>query len=225
MEKRFEPINCPSRIFNVVAFDIDPVVEDEDLVNELYGKASKHGADSRDTGGETRDREKLLKDRYIGNLSEDMLVKHLQTVLGHGFRVYSRPFVSYSDHVDIEIEVDGRVVTTVEVRSSFLFAPRPSIVCRLHGVIGPYSTTRKPDENPKDFYLYAFINKAVEKFVLKREHTLYFASGAPYQMILEKGEWDAMGKQGANYLLIKPMVRAMDAIEVVNAIRRHASEV
>lgn len=223
MKKRFEPINCPSRIFNLVAFDIDPIVEDANLVDELYTKAGEHGADSRDTGGERRRKEQLLKDRYIGNLSEDMLVKHLQAELGQDFHVCSREFVSYSDHVDIEIEVDGQVVTTVEVRSSFLFAPRPSIVCRLHGVIGPYSTTRKPDENPKDFYLYAFINKAVEKFVRKREHTLYFASGAPYHMILEKGEWDDMGKPGANYLLIKPMVRAMDAIEVVEAIRRHAS--
>ena len=225
MKKRLEPINCPTRIVNLVAFDIDPLGEDADLVNKLYGKAAEHGGDPRDTAGQVRDTEKLLKDRYIGYLAEDQLVKHLQAELRQGFHVCSREFVSYSDHVDIEIEVDGQVVTTVEVRSSFLFAPRQSIVCRLHGVIGPYSTTRKPDENPKDFYLYAFINKAVEEFVHKREHTLYFASGAPYQMILEKGEWDNMGKPGANYLLIKPMVEAMDAVEVVKAIRRHASGV
>ena len=192
MEKRFEPINCPSRIFNVVAFDIDPVVEDEDLVNELYGKASKHGADSRDTGGETRDREKLLKDRYIGNLSEDMLVKHLQTVLGHGFRVYSRPFVSYSDHVDIEIEVDGRVVTTVEVRSSFLFAPRQSIVCRLHGVIGPYEYRHLSGARSRKIFIYmrSLTRQWKSSTSLGENIHYYFACWSTISNASEeKGEW------------------------------------
>ena len=225
MKKRLEPINCPTRIVNLVAFDIDPSDEDGDLINGLYRKAAEHGGDPHDPAGQVRDTEKLLKDRYIGYLAEDQLVKHLQAELGQGFHVCSREFVSYSDHVDIEIEVDGRVVTTVEVRSSFLFAPRQSIVCRLHGVIGPYETELKRGEKPKDFYLYAFINEAVEKFNARRKHTLFFPAGAPYPMLEEKGEWLDLRHQGANYLVLVPMVRAMDSIEIVKAIRRHASGV
>ena len=223
MKKRIEPINCSTRIVNLVAFDIDPSGEDADLVNRLYSKAAEHGGDTRDTAGQVRDKQKLLKDRYIGYLAEDQLVKHLQAELGPDFHVCSREFVSYSDHVDIEIEVDGRVVTTVEVRSSFLYIRRPSIVCREHGVIGPYRTQQKPIENPKDFYLYAFINEAVDRFNVEGRHTLFFPAGAPYPMLVEKGEWRDLRRQGAEYLVLVPMVNAMDSIEVVEAIRRHAS--
>ena len=223
MQKRREPINCSTRVVNLVAFDLDPTGEDADLVNRLYSKAAEHGGDTRDTAGQVRDKQKLLKDRYIGYLAEDQLVKHLQAQLGQDFHVCSREFVTYSDHVDIEIEVDGRVVTTVEVRSSFLYIQRPFIVCRAHGVIGPYRTQQKPIENPKDFYLYAFINEAVEQFNVERKHTLFFPAGAPYSMLLEKGEWRDLRRQGAEYLVLVPMANAMDSIEVVEAIRRHAS--
>ena len=222
MKKRHEPINCPTRIVNLVAFDMDPAGEDVDLVNELRSKAAEHGGDPRDTAGRVRDEEELLKDRYIGYLAEYQLVNHLQAELGQDFHVCSRKFVSHSDHVDIEIEYDGQVVTTVEVRSSFLYIRPRSIVCRAHGVIGPYETALKRGEKPKDFYLYAFINEAVEAFDLRRKHTLFFPAGAPYPMLEEKGEWRDLGRRGARYLVLVPMSDAMDSIEVVEAIRRHA---
>ena len=140
------------------------------------------------------------------------------------FHVDSSEFVNYEQHVDIVITGNGNEIT-LEVRSSFLYATRRSIVCRLHGVIGPYSTAVKPGEKPKDFYLYAFINEAIADFSFERQHTLFFASGASHQMFLEKGEQRNLKQKGASYLLIVPMVEAMDAIEVVDAIRGQASAV
>ena len=224
MEVIHEQIKCPARNFNIVGFVIDPTGADRDKVNKAITEAIGHGADSRDTSGRIRNPSQLLKTRYLGALAEDLLVKHLENVLGVGFHVDSRDFVNYEQHVDIVISKNGREIT-LEVRSSFLFAQRPSIVCRLHGVIGPYSTAVKPGEKPKDFYLYAFINEAIARFSFERQHTLFFASGAPYQMFLEKGEQHNLKQEGASYLLIVPMVGAMDAIEVVNAIRGQASAV
>ena len=224
MEVIYEKINCPTREFNIVGFVVDPAGEDSDIVDKAITETVGHSADPRDTSGKVRNPTQLLKTRYLGALAEDLLVKHLRDILGTSFQVDSSEFVNYDQHVDIIIAGNGHRIT-LEVRSSFLFAPRKSIVCRLHGVIGPYSTDVKPGEKPKDFYLYAFINEAIEKFSFERQHTLFFASGAPYEMFLEKGEQDNLKQRGANYLLVKPMVEAMDATEVVDAIRRQASAV
>ena len=224
MEVIHERINCPQRKFNIVGFVLDPTGEDRDVVERAITEAVGHGADPRDTSGRIRNPSKLLKTRYLGALAEDLLVKYLRNMLGTSFDVDSSEFVNYDQHVDIIIAGDKHKIT-LEVRSSFLFAPRQSIVCRLHGVIGPYSTAVKPGEKPKDFYLYAFINEAIERFSFERQHTLFFASGAPYEMFLEKGEQNNLRQKGASYLLVKPMVEAMDTTEVVDAIRRQASAV
>lgn len=224
MKKYPVVIKCPTRDFSLIAFEINPVGEDVDFVNTIRDEVRKHGAAAYAPSGRIRNEEELRKKRYLGVLSERLLINHFQDELGHSVHVSNRAFVDYSNHVDIEIEVDGRI-TTLEVRSSFLYARLQNIVCELHGVIGPYSTSYKPGESRKDFYLYALINERVENFNFEREHTLYFASGAPYQMFMEKGEQHNLKQQDANYLLIVPMVKAMDAIEVVEAIRRHASGV
>ena len=224
MQERHVKIQCPQRDFYIVAFDIDRTGADREVVNQALTEAFGHGADPHDTAGQLRNPSRLLKTRYLGVLAENLLMRHLRDKLGAGVSVESRDFVDYSQHVDIEINRNGRS-TTLEVRSSFLFARPQSIVCNLHGVIGPYSTGRKPGESPKDFYLYAFINVAIDRFNMQAEHTLFFASGAPYQMFIEKGERRNLKQEGADYLLIVPMVNAMDAIEIVDAIRRQVGGV
>ena len=224
MQKYTKTIECPTRDFNLIAFEIDPTGEDANLVSAVHDEVSSHGASSYAPSGIRRNQETLLKTRYLGILSEKLLVNHLQDKLEANTSVSNRVFEDYGNHVDIEIEKDGRI-TTLEVRSSFLYIPLERSVCVRHGVIGPYSTSYKPGENPKDFYLYALINQARERFSFEKKHTLYFASGAPFEWFLEKGEEHNLKQENANYLLIIPMVRAMDAIEVVEAIWRHGNGV
>ena len=224
MKKRVQIVNCSTREFNLVAFDVDPKGEDMDRVNQLLVKARQHGASVHSPSGRIRSPEELIKKRYLGYLSEDLIAEHLQSELGPGTQVSNKTFESHDTHVDIKIHIVEKTID-VEVRSSFLYAPLQSIICRLHDVIGPYSTTRKLGESPKDFYLRALINVAVEKFSFEREHTLYFAAGAPNEWFFsDKARRDNMKQQGANYLLV-PMVQAMDAIEIIYAIRRHTGGV
>ena len=224
MKKELKPINCSTRIVNLVAFDIDPIGEDADRVNQLVAKASEHGASAHSPSGRIRNPEELMKKRYLGFLSEALIAEYLQSELGEGIHVSNESFENHEDHVDIAIQ-GGEKKIDVEVRSSFPYSRLDRVVCEIYDVIGPYSTARKSEESLKDFYLYAFINEAVEKFSFEREHTLYFTAGAPKQWFFtEKSRRDDLKQQGANYLLI-PIVKAMDAVEVVNAIRNTISGV
>ena len=224
MRKRIVKVDCETREMNLVAFDIDPTGEDASRVNGLLAKVNQHGASPHSPSGRIRTAEELIKKRYLGFLSEDLIAEHLQSELGQEVDVSNSVFESHDDHVDIEIQV-GEDITSVEVRSSFPYSRLERVVCEIFDVIGPYSTARKASESLKDFYLYAFINEAVEAFSFERRHTLYFAAGAPNQWFFtEKARRDDLKQHGADYLLI-PIVEAMDAIEVVHAIRRHASGV
>ena len=224
MKKEFKPIKCSTRIVNLVAFGIDPIGEDADRVHQLIEKAREHGASAHSPSGRIRRPDELMKKRYLGFLSEDLIAEHLQSELGQGVDVSNKTFESHDDHVDIEIQGFGKTLD-VEVRSSFPYSRLNRVVCEIYDVIGPYSTARKPDESLKDFYLYAFINEAVENFSFQRKHTLFFAAGAPKQWFFsEKVREDNLKQSGANYLLI-PIVKAMDAIEIVDEIRRFLSGV
>ena len=218
MKKELKPINCSTRIVNLVAFNIAPTGEDADRVNGLLTKVRQHGASPHSPSGRIRDPQELMKKRYLGFLSEELIAEHLKSELGPGTNVSNESFENHEDHVDIAIQGDGKTID-VEVRSSFPYSRLDRVVCEIYDVIGPYSTARKSEESLKDFYLFAFINEAVEKFSFEREHTLYFAAGAPKQWFFtEKVREDDLKQQGANYLLI-PIVKAMDAVEVVNAIK------
>ena len=105
-----------------------------------------------------------------------------------------------------------------------MYAPLWNIVCKLHDIIGPYSTSYKSGESPKDFYLRGFINEAVEKFTPERQHKLYFAGGASYQQIIKNGRQDDFKQQKASYWILR-MPKAKDAREIVEEIRRYASGV
>ena len=223
MKKSIVKLQCPTRDYYLLAFEIDPAGTDRDFVNAVLDEAREHRATPSAPSGRRRNSEKLVKTRYLGVLSERLLIKHFQDELGQNFRVFNKAFVSYGDHVDIEIEVEGRI-TSLEVRSSFLYAPLWNIVCKLHDIIGPYSTSYKSGESPKDFYLRGFINESVEKFTPGRQHKLYFAGGASYQQIIKNGRQDDFKQQKASYWILR-MPKAKDAREIVEEIRRYASGV
>ena len=218
MKKSIVTVKCPTRDFNLIAFEIDPLGEDVDLVNAIRNAVLQHAAVAYAPSGTTRSKNTLRKTRYLGVLAETLLIDHLQGELGHGVNVSQQAFVDHVQHVDIQIHVGGHV-TNLEVRSSFPFSRLQAVVCQHFNVIGPYSTSYKPGEIVKDFYLLGLINQAVGSFTPNRKHVFYFAGGAPYQLLKEKGERDNLKQQGADYWVLR-LVEAMDAVEIVDAIRR-----
>ena len=92
MRRRSENIRY-ERNYSIVAFDIFPQGEDADRVKEITNEVEQHGADTRDTGGEERDKVTLLKTRYLGILAERVIAAHLRTIFGEGIRVFNRRFV------------------------------------------------------------------------------------------------------------------------------------
>ena len=141
----------------------------------------------RDTDGVERDEATLLNTRYLGILAERVIAAYLRTIFGEGIRVFNREFVGHDTHVDIEIQV-GEKKTDLEVRSSFGYSPMQELIEEHFDHLGPYVTPSKLGEKPKEFYLRGLINKAVDKFDYRRDHTFYFAGGASYQSIKEEGK-------------------------------------
>ena len=217
MKKELVTVKCPTRDFSLIAFEIDPIGADADLVNAIRAEVLQHRAAAYAPSGRTRSENELRKTRYLGVLAENLLIDHLQDELGQGVNVSKQAFVDYAQHVDIEIQV-GESVTNLEVRSSFPFSRLQAVVCQYFNVIGPYSTSYKPGESVKDFYLLGLINEAVSGFTPNRKHTFYFAGGAPYHLLRAKGKRDNLKQRGADYWVLR-LVEAMDAVEIVDAIR------
>ena len=203
-----------TRNFNVVGFEISPS-EDRIHIDKARAEAREHGGDPHNTAGEMRTEDEQLIKRYLGALTENLLVEHLQSELGYSVRVVKTPFETYEKHVDIEIHWDGNMMP-LEVRSSFYYARYLRNVIGKHfKTLGPYSTARKPGETVKDFYLQGVLR---QNFNIKDIHTLYFTGGAPGHWFLEKGTVSTLKQDGAEYLVL-PMLEGMDAMEIVNAIK------
>lgn len=214
MRKIPEAFRYPTRAFNTVGFEINPNT-DRGYIDSALAEASQHGGDPHDTAGEIRTEDQQLIKRYLGALTENLLVEHLQAELGHSVHVVKKPFETYEKHVDIEIHWDGNM-TPLEVRSSFYYAYYlRNVIGRHFKTLGPYSTARKPGEKVKDFYLQGVLR---QNFRIEDRHTLYFTGGAPGHWFLEKGTVSTLKQEGAEYLVL-PMLEGMDAIEIVNAIR------
>ncbi|MDE0401484.1 MAG: hypothetical protein OXL96_27115 [Candidatus Poribacteria bacterium] len=204
----------PTRNFNVVGFEISPT-EDRMHINKALAEAREHGGDPHNTAGKMRTEDEQLIKRYLGALTENLLVEHLQSELGRSVRVVKKPFETYEKHVDIEIHWDGNM-TPLEVRSSFYYAYYlRNVIGRHFKTLGPYSTARKSGETVKDFYLQGVLR---QNFNIENIHTLYFTGGAPGRWFLERGTVSTLKQDGAEYLVL-PMLEGMDAMEIVNLIK------
>lgn len=203
----------PTRNFNVVGFEISPT-EDRIHINKALAEAREHGGDPRNTAGVIRTENEQLVKRYLGALTENLLVEHLQSELGDDVHVRKKPFETYEKHVDIEIHWDGNM-TPLEVRSSFYYAHLRNVIGRYFKTLGPYSTARKPGETVKDFYLQGVLQ---QDFDIEDIHTLYFTGGAPGRWFLERGTVSTLEQNGAEYLVL-PMLEGMDAMEIVKGIK------
>ena len=204
-------------IYFLVAFDIDPQDEHRDFVNRIKNEASQHSANIQNPGGINRNQVVLSKTRYLGALAEDLIADHLRPIFGRSTRVFNRTFERYDIHVDIEIEVGGRKID-LEVRSSFGYARMHNLIDKYFDHIGPYTTSYKSNEEPKDFYLRGLINEGPNDFNYERKHTFYFAGGVPYSLLEEMDMHKDFDQPGADYLVV-PLHMGRDAVEIIDLIK------
>ena len=216
--KRF---TCPTRNFNVVGLEVNPNGEDAELYTKMLAEAyeQKENSDPRDTSGRVRTEEEHLRDCYLGAVSESLIVKYLQNEFRQEAYVVREPFETYEKHVDIEVYWNNGNKTTLEVRSSFHYASLRNVVCEYFNALGPYRTGIKPGETLKNFYFQGLLK---QNFDLNKVHMFHFSGGAPGQWFKERGTEGDLDRPGAEYLKI-PLVEVMDAVEIVNALRRHAN--
>lgn len=210
------------RRFHLVAFDIRPADEDISFLALVLDNVRNMTATNLSPAGWKRDDSELRATRYLGAASELLLESYLQDVLGSVTKVSRDEFVDYTDHVDLTISNGSRIIQ-LEVRGSFPYSPLRSVVCRLFDIIGPYRTSYKQEEDPKDFYLRTLINIRQRDFDFHKPHTVYFAGGASYNLLEELGEYASFKQRGATYLAIKPIARARDAVEIVMDISQELS--
>ena len=219
-------------VHNLIAFHIDPKGDDAESVAEIRSQIAKHGAVSYDPSGRKRSKEELERTRYLGILCERVFRAYLRKELEPNARVPpEEPYTGYKKHVDIEIEIPGRKPVTVEVRSSYFNRDRdlPDAVYELHA-LGPYTTSYKPNEDPKDFYLCGLLYEETKNsFNIGEKHILYFAGGGPYSKFKNEGKETTLGlktpgKEPPEYLALR-ISKALDAIEVMDAIRSTISAV
>ena len=212
-------------VHNLVAFEIDPNGADAESVAEIRSQIAEHGAVPDDPSGRKRDQKELERTRYLGILCERVFRSYLRRELEPDAHIPPEgPYTGYKDHVDIEIEVQGRELLTVEVRSSYFDRDLPKAVYELHA-LGPYTTSYKPSEDPKDFYLCGLLYEESKfSFNIEEKHTLYFAGGGPYSKFKDEGKettlgLKTLGKEPPEYVALQ-IWKALDAIETMDAIRR-----
>ena len=217
-------VSCPKSVrqapFRIVGFELDPKGNNHDFIQKAIRAAARQGGIPLAPDGSVRNPDQLFKTRYLGALSEILLVRFLQRQLGEEFRVARDDhFSGYENHTDITVKWNDRVVT-LEVRGSFPYRPLQRVLCELFDVIGPYATTYKPGEPPRDFYLRTLINTKVDDFSPNRPHRLYFVGGAEAALFGNEGGHTDLKQTGAEYLTIKPIAKARDAAEILGLIRQ-----
>ena len=126
------------------------------------------------------------------------------------------------DQIDITIIVNGEPFT-IEVRSSFPYARIEEVITKHFSILGWYTTTNKPYEKPKDFYLRVLFpfGKAKQSENLQNGFVLYFVGGATSELLnSSKGGWNNLKQPGASYRTIKPICKGYDVKQILDAIFR-----
>ncbi|MCE7743658.1 MAG: hypothetical protein GPJ52_00835 [Candidatus Heimdallarchaeota archaeon] len=232
MEKEFRTYytinkNGDKIITNACVFKISPSTEDKDLVSDILESVRNHGAITKDPAGIIRHKDILRKDRYLGELSERMLHKHLQEEIDQSIRIDRFSSVDPAQHIDLRIQLND-TEKDIEIRSSFIYTPlyenSNNPVLNKNNVIGPYTTEYKHKEIFKDYYLFCIINQNVNDFNPFSYHELMFLAGAEKELFFKKG-YEGNLKQGdaTKYHLIF-IPEARDAKKIVDIIKKDLEE-
>jgi len=224
LEFEIKRVKCDPSVrgseFTVVAFPIS-----EERNQSLWKQATEYYAHIQalplDPSGRLRNKEALVKTRYLGAISELVIAEFLRAELGDIVEVAREEvYQGYEKHTDIVLtSKQNNTKLTIEVRSSFAFREIEKAICSRLSVIGPYSTSYKPGEKEKDFYLLVLADSRKVDFNPQAPHTVYFAGGAELGLLKSIGIKSDLMQDGASYIIIRPIAKARDAEEIVNIIR------
>ena len=209
--------------FTIIEFIVDFSSEDKELLEKIKIQIEEMNTNKKNTSGEIRDEITLIKDKYLGIMSEKILTvflnKHFEEK-NIPFRAINEKFVNYDKHVDIIIKDlrDTNKNYKIEVRGSYPYKSKEETIWRNLSILGPYTTSYKSEEVEKDFYFFVFINCKKEEFDLKTKHSIYFAGGASLELFKKIGKIQSLKQDGADYRTIKPISLGYDSLEILKKI-------
>ena len=150
-------------------------------------------------------------------LSDEIKCRHVKASILESKDEYD---FDYDVHSDIEVIVNGEPFI-IEVRSSFPYRPIQEAIEYHFDILGWYTTSNKPYEKPKDFYLRVLFpfGKAKQSENLQNGFVLYFVGGATSELLnSSKGGWNNLKQPGARYRTIKPICKGYDVKQILDAI-------
>ena len=148
-------------------------------------------------------------------LSDEIKSRHVKASILESKDEYG---FDYDVHSDIEVIANGEPFI-IEVRSSFPYRPIPEAIEYHFDILGWYTTSSKPYEKPKDFYLRVLFpfGKAKQSENLQNGFVLYFVGGATSELLnSSKGGWNNLKQPGARYRTIKPICKGYDARQILD---------
>jgi hypothetical protein len=210
------PKQTRNRDFVIVEFPIEEKKNDP-FRQEAFSRLKIIKAAPVNPGGQVRDKKTLEKTRYMGIISEILFTNFFKKKLGPNVQVEMKKYQNYEEHTDITLK-KNLTILTIEVRGPFTFSGLEKVIYSLFDVIGPYTTSCKPAEKEKDFYLRTLINTGVSNFNPQQDHTVYFAGEAELELFKKEGAETNFKQKGTSCLTIKPIAKAKDAEEIVRCI-------
>jgi len=205
-------IKCPKqtrdRDFVIAEFPIEEKKNDL-FRQEAFSRLKIIKAAPVNPGEQIRDERNIGKDQILGNY-------------------FRNPAYQFSQekawpNVQVEMKKNTRMkknltILTIEVRGPFTFSGLEKVIYSLFDVIGPYTTSCKPADKEKDFYLRTLINTGVSNFNPQQDHTVYFAGEAELELFKKEGAETNFKQKGTSYLTIKPIAKAKDTEEIIRCI-------
>lgn len=163
----------------------------------------------------------LLSERYISDILKSYSKKHTMDL-----EIADSNWESLGDSALYQI--DHTVATakgklTIETRSSFSYKTKcpERVITGAFSIIGPYISANKAQELHKDFYAFVFFCVNPDDFLNKLENDgidIYFAGGADINLLLTLNQKSTLKQNGAEYYVIKPINKALDAEEFLKKL-------
>jgi len=230
-----ETVVCDGKNHKIIHYHLDsndPLFADSlKRGAELAGKVNIHDPAglSRDlrtrvakcTGGMLA--QKIFEDFFNKELSARAASEHRLS----GIEFFEPPSDYSKGQIDFTIRSkrDNKTLLNGETRSSFSYRTGSiyNVVHHAMSLLGPYVTSTKPSEATKGIHVTVIHRVDPQDFIAQSSASSidsFIVGGGTRDMFLNANitERDSLDQRGAVYLIIKPMWKGLDAIEVVNSI-------
>lgn len=181
--------------------------------------------------GEVRDPKMILANCFAGCIAENAIIFRLNSYAGEsGKAVRARPTLfdksKDNDQVDILVSNEERQEmpgVSIEVRSSYgAVQDNYKRYTQWFSIVGNYVSANKGRELVKDFYITVVFNFSqdtmYQKMVSGEPITLQLAAGCSREFLKKYGRIDSLKNKGAEYLVIKPLIKGLPVDAVMDQI-------